>query len=250
MRKFSKKRAGHQLISGHSHGQMSEAFSTAAFLSISGGLQDAYTYFFRGGVFANAQTGNIVQLSQNLGEQNWAQALHYLIPLSAFACGVMVTELIRQFYQNAQNVHWRQLVLVSEILLLFLVGFLPQHLDMPANALVSFSCAMQVQAFRKVTGYSFSSTMCIGNMRCAIESLAIYLRTHDRTVLRKSLRYWEIIFLFGFGAGLGSYGVSHFGARTIWLSCLLLLISFFLMFIREENPEDTDECLDCFNEKR
>ena len=42
---------------------MSEAFLTAAFLSISGGLQDAYTYLARGYVFANAQTGNIVLLS-------------------------------------------------------------------------------------------------------------------------------------------------------------------------------------------
>ena len=47
-----------------SHKQMSEAFVTAAFLSVSGGLQDAYTYISRGKVFANAQTGNIVLLSQ------------------------------------------------------------------------------------------------------------------------------------------------------------------------------------------
>ena len=44
------------------HGQMSESFLTAVFLSLSGGLQDAYTYLFRGKVFANAQTGNIVLL--------------------------------------------------------------------------------------------------------------------------------------------------------------------------------------------
>ena len=36
------------------HRQMSESFITAAFLSVSGGLQDAYTYIFRGKVFANA----------------------------------------------------------------------------------------------------------------------------------------------------------------------------------------------------
>ena len=42
------------------HKQMSESFLTAAFLSVSGGLQDAYTYIFRGKVFANAQTGNML----------------------------------------------------------------------------------------------------------------------------------------------------------------------------------------------
>lgn len=63
------------------HGQMSDSFLTAAFLSVSGGLQDAYTYIFRGKVFANAQTGNIVLLSQSIAEKNWHLALHYLVPL-------------------------------------------------------------------------------------------------------------------------------------------------------------------------
>lgn len=58
------------------HGQMSESILTAAFLSISGGLQDAYTYLFRGKVFANAQTGNIVLLSQNIMERNLHLVIH------------------------------------------------------------------------------------------------------------------------------------------------------------------------------
>ena len=53
------------------HGQMSESFLTAVFLSLSGGLQDAYTYLFRGKVFANAQTGNIVLLSSNIMDGQW-----------------------------------------------------------------------------------------------------------------------------------------------------------------------------------
>ena len=48
------------------NGQMSEAFCTAMFLSVSGGLQDVYTYLYRGKVFANAQTGNIVLCSVKL----------------------------------------------------------------------------------------------------------------------------------------------------------------------------------------
>lgn len=103
--------------------------------------------------------------------------------------------------------------------------------------LVSFSCAMQVQTFRKVNGYAFASTMCIGNMRSGMEALSAYIRTHDRNVLGKALRYWEIIFLFAVGAGIGGQFVVLFGAHTIWFSCLLLLVSFCLMFIREEMKE-------------
>ncbi len=71
------------------HGQMSEAFITALFLSVSGGLQDAYTYLYRGKVFANAQTGNIVLMAVKLFAGKWGEALRYLIPLCAFALGIL-----------------------------------------------------------------------------------------------------------------------------------------------------------------
>ena len=44
-------------------GQMSESNIVMTALTLSGGLQDAYSYFVRGKVFANAQTGNLVLLS-------------------------------------------------------------------------------------------------------------------------------------------------------------------------------------------
>ena len=219
------------------HGQMSESFLIAGILSISGGLQDAYTYMYRGKVFANAQTGNIVLLAQNLVDRNWSVALRYFSPLLFFALGVAAAECIHMRYQKAQRIHWRQLVLAIEILLLFAVGFFPNEMDLLANAMVSFSCAMQVQSFRKVNGYAFASTMCIGNIRSGTDALCAFIRTRDKNTLRKSLCYWGIILLFAIGAGIGGYGITIFGMRTIWISCMLLLIGFLMMFIKEEQTE-------------
>ena len=216
---------------------MSESFLIAGILSISGGLQDAYTYMYRGKVFANAQTGNIVLLAQNLVDRNWSVALRYFSPLLFFALGVAAAECIHMRYQKAQRIHWRQLVLAIEILLLFAVGFFPNEMDLLANAMVSFSCAMQVQSFRKVNGYAFASTMCIGNIRSGTDALCAFIRTRDKNTLRKSLCYWGIILLFAIGAGIGGYGITIFGMRTIWISCMLLLIGFLMMFIKEEQTE-------------
>ena len=63
------------------HGQMSDTFHAAVFVTRSGGFQDAYTYICRGQVFANAQTGNIVLLSAALLRGDWAVCLRYVIPL-------------------------------------------------------------------------------------------------------------------------------------------------------------------------
>ena len=221
--------------------QMSESFLTAAFLSLSGGLQDAYTYIYRGHVFANAQTGNIVLLSQSIAERNWPQTLEYLIPLSFFAFGIAAAELLRFRYQSTARIHWRQLVLLFEIAILFAVGFMPETCDLFANGIVSFACAMQVQTFRKVKGYSFASTMCIGNLRSGMESLCAYWKTQNRTNLQKSFCYWGIILMFAIGAALGVFCVAAFGARAIWISCLLLSVSFLFMFAKEDMEEFKEE---------
>ena len=215
------------------HGQMSESFYTAMFLSLSGGLQDAYTYLFRGKVFANAQTGNIVLLSDNLFAGQWDKVLHYLIPLLAFALGVFAAEMLREQFKSLRSLHWRQLVVLCEILLLFGVGFFPQEWNLLANAIVSFSCAMQVQTFHKVRGHAYASTMCIGNMRSCVEALCAYFHVHDKAILKKAFTYFVVIAVFAVGAGIGTVITKIVGDKAIWLCCMLLFVSFGMMFVSE-----------------
>ena len=167
-------------------GQMSEALLTASFIILSGGLQDAYTYLCRGKVFANAQTGNIVLFSAYLFDGEWDHCVRYLIPVLSFLLGIFAAECIHRHFKYLEKVHWRQLIILAEIVLLFVVGFLPQRVNTLANVLVSFVCAMQVQTFRKVRGHAYASTMCIGNMRSGTEALCVYFHTRDREVLHKA----------------------------------------------------------------
>ena len=192
-------------------------------LTLSGGLQDAYTYLRRGRVFANAQTGNIVLLGQSLCDGDWARALRYLLPVMAFALGVAAAEFLRL---RPSRLHWQRRVLLWEILLLFLVGFIPHSLDQLANALVSFSCAMQVQSFRQVEGVPFASTMCIGNLRSGVEALCAFLRTGDHQERRKARLYFCLILLFALGAVTGSLTAQRLDLPAIWLSCCLLALGF------------------------
>ena len=45
------------------------------------------------------------------------------------------------------------------------------------------------------------------------------------------------IFLFALGAGIGSMALLPMAGRAIWLSCLLLGVSFCLMFLKEDIEE-------------
>ena len=213
---------------------MSEAMSTGIFLTLSGGFQDAYTYYTRGKVFANAQTGNIILLGHNAMNGDFTDAFRYLVPVLAFAGGIYISEVIRGIYREYGKLHWRQIVVVLEILLLFVVGFLPQSMNMAANILVSFVCAMQVEAFRKMKGSAYASTMCIGNLRSATEMLYRYRHTKEKGCLEKCLRYYGVILVFGIGAALGSFMTTLFEERTIWISCGFLFVCFCIMFIKED----------------
>ena len=213
---------------------MSEAMPTGIFLTLSGGFQDAYTYYTRGKVFANAQTGNIILLGHNAMNGDFTDAFRYLAPVLAFAGGIYISEVIRGIYREYGKLHWRQIVVALEILLLFVVGFLPQSMNMAANILVSFVCAMQVEAFRKMKGSAYASTMCIGNLRSATEMLYRYRHTKEKGCLEKCLRYYGVIRVFGIGAALGSLMTSLFKERTIWISCGFLFVCFCIMFMKED----------------
>jgi len=164
---------------------MSESAAVVAVLCISGGFQDAYTFNCRDGVFANAQTGNMVLMGQNFAMGNWQLGVRYLLPVLAFAVGIYAAEKIRRGFGQSRRIHWRQVVALSEAFLLFGVGFLPQETNMLANMLVSFVCAMQVQSFRKLNGNSYATTMCIGNLRTATELWCSYRSTGDRGLRQK-----------------------------------------------------------------
>ena len=210
--------------------QMSESFLNSAVLAVSGGFQDAYTYFTRDKVFSNAQTGNVVLMSQEFMAGNFIGGIKYLLPFFFFFLGVLVTEQINARYKMAKRIHWRQLIILIEIAILAIVGFIPHSLNMAATVLVSFSCAMQVQAFRKVNGFAYASTMCIGNLRSGTDALSAFLREKRKEPLIKAFHYYGIIFFFAVGAGIGGNLSVAWGIHTIWVSCILLLISMVFMW--------------------
>lgn len=214
--------------------QMSDSIITATFIVLSGGFQDAYTYCCRGKVFANAQTGNIVLMSAGLLSGDFSHSAKYLVPLLSFFAGIMAAELVHRRFKNYEKIHWRQMILAAEVLLLFVVGFLPQGFNALANAAVSFVCALQVQTFHKLHGCVYASTMCIGNIRSGAEALVAFFKTGEREALEKSLMYFLVIALFALGAGFGSLAAAYIGERSIWISCGLLLAGLITMFVREK----------------
>ena len=123
--------------------------------------------------------------------------------------------------------------MLLSIISLAIVGFIPSSYNMLAAMLVSFACAIQVQTFRKVGGYSYASTMCIGNLRSGTAALSMYLRDKKKEQLRQAGYYFGVILAFAIGAGIGGVFSMLYGIHVIWISCGLLLVSFLLMSLEK-----------------
>ena len=218
---------------------ISEYYGVGVLLAVVGGFLDAYTYISRGSVFANAQTGNIVLLGIHITEGEFLKGFSYLIPILSFVLGVFVVDMLKAKFNDHPNIHWHQIVVCCEILILAIVGFLPQgNLDTVANVLVSFTCAMQVQAFRRMNGNPFATTMCTGNLRSATDNLYQYVKTKDKQKMKNAIQYYGISLICIGGAAIGGVTTKYLGIRAIFISLIGLIAALLVLKSDDKNNEE------------
>lgn len=209
---------------------MSEALPLGLLLALTGGILDAYTYLNRGAVFATAETGNLVLLGVNLAMGHWLKVIYYLLPISSYAAGLLVT---LAFHRRSDKLffHWRQFVVLTECLVVLLATIIPQgDLDPLVNCMIAFISAMQVQTFRKFRGCACATTMCTGNLRSGVEALYFHLADKEPGSLDRAKVYFGLIASFVTGAVISSLLAPLFAGRAILVAILPLAASFLLMF--------------------
>ncbi|MBE5959603.1 MAG: DUF1275 domain-containing protein [Lachnospiraceae bacterium] len=210
--------------------QMSESIWLGMVLALSGGFMDAYSYLCRDEVFANAQTGNILLFGVNLVERNFAVAVRYLCPILAFTVGIIIADFIRFKVSPERQIHWRQIVVLIEAVILFGVAFIPRGYSLPANTLISLACGIQVESFRSIKGNGIATTMCIGNLRSGTQNLCEYIISKNKEYIRKCGLYYGIIFCFAVGAIIGSFFIKYINESAILICSVLLMIAFLMMY--------------------
>lgn len=201
---------------------------TGILLALVGGFLDAYTYQFRGGVFANAQTGNMVLLAISVAKGEFLKGLYYFIPIFAFFFGVLVTEWIKNKVTKVKFTGWEHITVFMEAVLLFVVGFLPAGIpDAIVNVTVSFVCSMQVNSFRKSGDLPYATTMCTGNLRSAAENFFLFAGCKKKQAGNRFMVYVTIIFTFCVGAAVGCLLTDFIGGKSVWVCCVILMLVFF-----------------------
>lgn len=184
---------------------------------------DAHSYLCRGGVFANAQTGNILLLGVSLSNRDLPAAFYFLCPICAFMSGIVLAELI---LSNLKDKTWsgEKAVLLLEVLIVSFISFLSQNHNTLANVLTSFVCGLQLDAFRDLNSITVPTTMCIGNLRGATSNFVKYCQTNDRMFLQKASVYGRIILFFVLGSVIEGKLIKVAGEKSMLFSAAILLI--------------------------
>lgn len=208
----------------------SHSIPAACLLTLAGGMLDSYTWLERGGVFANAQTGNTVKLGIYLVLGRHEEILSLLIPITSFILGTIAAATFQR-YTRQKRLPWRYRgTIVFEILVILIAAFLPYDAagDRLANCLISFACAMQTETFKRFSGQIVATTVSTGNLRKSVEFAFDALFDRDRESFRTSLFFFLFVFLFVFGAGLETLLVQRFSRSVLFVllplfSCILLI---------------------------
>lgn len=208
---------------------------TAVLLTLANGYLDAFTYVGHGGVFANAQSGNVILLGVDLAQPDVSAALAHLWPVLAFVVGIAAAQVVSR---RAPALRWRDprpLVLGLQVLILLLVALLPTSApNWAITTSVGFASALQMASFRTVRSSTFVPIAMTGNLMRTTEAVADL--AHGEGDRRLVVLYVVLIATFLVGALLGAAATDHLPRASSLAPAALLVVAGVLLFRRVGRP--------------
>ncbi|TQF74748.1 DUF1275 domain-containing protein [Rhodococcus spelaei] len=214
--------------------ETSTSLRFALLLTVASGFLDAYTYVSRGGVFANAQTGNVILMGIDLSDRHWQSALAHVWPILAFLVGVAFANLLKSARAERVVRYPIRLAVAAQVVVLVAVGFVPASVpDALVTVPIAFVAAMQIGLFRTVGTLSYIAIATTGNLMRLTEAAYAGLVDRDRDARRSVAVYAAIIASFAVGAVVGAVCTRAVGGPAAWIPAGLLGAALVLFFVDE-----------------
>ncbi len=196
-------------------------------LMMAGGFLGAYTYSVRGGVFCNAQTANFVLFAMALGKGNWSGAAYYLIPMTAYGAGAVLSEILPKKVKKSHVIRWDTLLIGVEILVIGVLGLIPDSAPYQISQVaINFICSMQYNTFRQAQGIPMATTFCTNHLRQLGIHLGKWLQKRDRSALKRGGYHFIMLSVFVAGGVAATLLCRFFLGRAVWGAALILLVAF------------------------
>lgn len=190
------------------------------------GFYGAYTMLLRGGVFCNAQTGNMVLMGMAFGQGQWSKGVYYLFPIGIYLLGVMISELIPKYVRRL-DIRWDTLLIFLEIVGVIVVGFVPLTANHKISQFViMLLCGMRYNTFRQAEGVGMATTFCTNHLRMFGSALtrALFRRRKYPGAAARALAHGAMIGSFILGAGVSGLLCQLCGGYTILFALIPLSV--------------------------
>ena len=204
------------------------------------GFYGGYAMLVRGGVFSNAQTGNIALCAIALGSGDWRKAAYYVIPMSAYLLGAVSSELLPKTANRLRFMRWDTVVTLFEILMVILMGFVPATAPHQiCQVITSFICSVQYNTFRQAEGVPMATTFCTNHVRQIGLGLSSFFMTGEKKKLyRKKLAdHGMMVLCFMAGTCAATLACRFAGTHAIWFNLIPLIILFADLFHADRTKE-------------
>lgn len=203
------------------------------------GFYGAFTYSIRGGVFCNAQTANFVLLAMAIGNGKWSEALYYLVPMSAYLLGAIMSEALPKPMKKLKLIRWDTLLIFIEMIVVIGLGFIPEKAPYQISQIaINFICSMQYNTFRQAQGIPMATTFCTNHVRQVGIGLWSGLKSNgDRTQLKKSLEHFIMLLFFTLGGVASTVLCNLILGKAIWFSLIplgVILVNFLYADLKKE----------------
>lgn len=214
-----------------------ESVVLGVLMALVGGFLDAYTFVSRDGVFANAQTGNFVLLGVEMAQRQYKQAFLHIPPILAFILGAAVAETFKLWRGRRLFQAPGRAVLLLEMLLLLIVGFMPAEIpNMIITIVIAFVASIQFSTFRKLSKWNYNTTTITGNLLTTTKAAYSAIFVHDQEgAADQAIRFIIVLFSFLVGALVGTISTSYFETKAIWIAAGILVVVIILFTANQED---------------
>lgn len=206
-----------------------------------GGFLGAFTYSIRGGVFCNAQTANFVLMGMAIGNQQWSKALYYLVPMSAYIGGTILSEALPSPVKEKAHIRWDTLLIGIEMVVIFVLGLLPESAPFQISQIaINIIMAMQYNTFRQARGIPMATTFCTNHIRQL--GIHLYKTLHHHGNKKHRMRFLihlGMLMTFVLGAIISTIACTMLLGKAIWISLIPMGI-LFVQLLRADLIDEKD----------
>ena len=174
-----------------------------------------------------------------LGNMDWRGALYYVIPMSAYLLGAIVSEAVPRPVKRTGILRWDTLLILIEMLAVIMLGLLPEEAPYQISQVtINFICSMQYNTFRQAQGVPMATTFCTNHLRQTGIAIVKSIRQGgDKEQEDKMVGHIKMLGVFVLGGIIATVLCRFFMGKAIWATLIPLMILFTNLLYADRKKE-------------